>query len=69
VDIPVGYGLLVKSLVTVEGVSRGLYPDIDLMTTAGPFVTRVLARSAVDPIRLGLELPVLSAAVARSLLR
>lgn len=42
IEIPVGYGLLVKSLVTIEGVARALYPDIDIVETARPFVTRLL---------------------------
>ncbi|HEY5112865.1 MAG TPA: AarF/UbiB family protein, partial [Coriobacteriia bacterium] len=34
IAIPGGYGLLVKSLATVEGVARRLYPDIDIMEVA-----------------------------------
>lgn len=45
VTIPTGYALLVKSLVTVEGVARTLYPDIDIIRTARPFVTRLLLPS------------------------
>ena len=65
VEIPVGYGLLVKSLVTVEGVSRALYPEIDIVEVARPFVTRLLARQAVRPERFYARLP----AVARAALR
>ncbi len=57
IEIPVGYGLLVKSLVTVEGVARALYPDIDIIETARPFVTRLLlergGRAGDVPERLG----------------
>jgi ubiquinone biosynthesis protein len=49
IQIPVGYGLLVKSLVTVEGVSRALYPDIDIIEAARPFVTRLLLAEAGRP--------------------
>ncbi|NLT35450.1 MAG: AarF/ABC1/UbiB kinase family protein [Gaiellales bacterium] len=52
VPIPEGYGLLVKSLVTVEGVARALYPEIDIIETARPFVTRLLARRVLDPSTL-----------------
>ncbi len=52
IDIPVGYSLLVKSLVTIEGVSRGLYPDINIIELAKPFVTKVLSRSLMRPDRL-----------------
>ena len=65
IEIPVGYGLLVKSLVTVEGVSRALYPEIDIVEVARPFVTRLLARQAVRPERFYARLP----AVARAALR
>jgi ubiquinone biosynthesis protein len=47
VRIPVGYGLLVKALVTVEGVARALYPQIDIIETARPF-----ALSLAAPARL-----------------
>ena len=49
IEIPPGYGLLVKALVTVEGVARMLYPDIDIVEQARPFVTRLLLRSAARP--------------------
>ena len=42
VSLGSGYALLIKALVTVEGVSRQLYPDIDMMAMAAPFVTTVL---------------------------
>ncbi len=45
IAVPPGYGLLVKSLATVEGVARRLYPDIDIMETARPFVTRMIGTS------------------------
>ncbi|TLM67835.1 MAG: AarF/ABC1/UbiB kinase family protein [Actinobacteria bacterium] len=57
VAIPMGYGLLVKALVTVEGVARALYPDIDIIETSRPFVTGLLARRAADPARLAERLP------------
>ncbi len=47
IEIPVGYGLLVKSLVTVEGVARALYPEIDIIETARPFVTELLLKRTV----------------------
>lgn len=57
VRVPAGYGLLVKSLVTVEGVARSLYPDIDIIATSGPFVTRLLSSAALRPDRLARRLP------------
>lgn len=52
IDVPLGYGLLVKSLVTVEGVARALYPDVDLVETARPFVTELLLEHYADPERI-----------------
>ena len=49
VEIPTGYGLLVKSLATVEGCARSLYPDIDIMDVARPFVTRLIGESLGRP--------------------
>ncbi len=57
IPIPAGYSLLVKSLVTVEGVSRELHPDIDIIETARPFVTRLLAQALLRPDRLRVFLP------------
>jgi ubiquinone biosynthesis protein len=51
-DIPTGYGLLVKSLATVEGCARSLYPDIDIIETAKPFVTRLITQALSRPDRL-----------------
>jgi predicted unusual protein kinase regulating ubiquinone biosynthesis (AarF/ABC1/UbiB family) len=52
IEIPSGYGLLVKSLATVEGCARSLYPDIDIIDTARPFVTRLLSDSMGKPERI-----------------
>jgi ubiquinone biosynthesis protein len=49
IQIPTGYGLLVKSLATVEGCARSLYPDIDIMDVARPFVTRLIGESLGRP--------------------
>lgn len=67
VDIPVGYGLLVKALVTVEGVARALHPDIDIIETARPFVTGLLARKALDPARLAERAPAAFRAALREI--
>jgi ubiquinone biosynthesis protein len=57
VEIPVGYGLLVKALVTVEGVARALYPDIDITQAAGPYATRMVARWALEPSVMAERMP------------
>ncbi len=69
IDIPLGYGLLIKSIVTVEGVARALYPDIDLTETARPFVTELLARHYAEPARLYARMPGALRAAMRELVR
>ena len=36
--------LLQKTLLNIEGVGRQLYPDLDLWTTAAPFLERWLKK-------------------------
>jgi ubiquinone biosynthesis protein len=66
VEVPVGYGLLVKALVTVEGVARALYPQIDIVDTAGPFATRLVLANALATGALAEEMPRLVSAFARA---
>ncbi|HET6352368.1 MAG TPA: AarF/UbiB family protein [Coriobacteriia bacterium] len=68
IAIPGGYGLLVKSLATVEGVARRLYPDIDIMEVARPFVTRMIGDSIGSPVALQERLPAAWRAAMRELL-
>ncbi len=66
--IPGGYGLLVKSLATVEGVARRLYPDIDIMEVARPFVTRMIGESLGRADLLQERVPAVWRAAMRELL-
>jgi ubiquinone biosynthesis protein len=68
IGIPGGYGLLVKSLATVEGVARRLYPDIDIMEVARPFVTRMIGQSIGSPAKLQERLPAAWRAAMREML-
>lgn len=68
IGIPGGYGLLVKSLATVEGVARRLYPDIDIMEVARPFVTRMIGESIGSPAKLQQRIPAVWRAAMRELL-
>lgn len=52
VTIPSGYGLLIKALVTVEGVARALAPDVDVIRSGAPYVSGLLARRLLRPERL-----------------
>lgn len=67
IAIPEGYGLLVKALVTVEGVARAIYPDIDIVETAGPFATRMIAAQLARPERLRERVPAALRAALREL--
>ena len=67
VKIPSGYGLLIKSLATVEGVARALYPEIDIVATAQPFTTRILGAAMGDPARLRERMPAAVRAALREL--
>jgi ubiquinone biosynthesis protein len=67
VSVPVGYGLLIKALVTVEGVARAIYPDIDITESARPFATRLIARQMMSPGRLYERAPAALRAALREL--
>nr|WP_240901391.1 AarF/ABC1/UbiB kinase family protein [Thioalkalivibrio sp. XN279] len=67
IPIPSGYGLLVKALVTVEGVARAIYPDIDIVESARPFATRLIAAQLARPERLRERLPAALSAALREL--
>jgi ubiquinone biosynthesis protein len=68
IPIPEGYGLLIKALVTVEGVARAIYPDIDIIEAAKPFATRLIAAQLARPERLRKRAPAAIQAALRELL-
>lgn len=68
IPIPEGYGLLIKALVTVEGVSRALVPDIDVVQAAKPVATRLVVQQLVRPERLRERLPAAARAALVELL-
>ncbi|NTU72191.1 MAG: AarF/ABC1/UbiB kinase family protein [Coriobacteriia bacterium] len=67
VAVPVGFGLLIKALVTVEGVSRALYPGIDIVETAKPFATGLIAKQMMSPVRISQRMPAAIRAALREL--
>ncbi len=67
IPIPAGYGLLVKALVTVEGVARAIYPEIDIARAGKPFATKLIARHMMSPERLSERLPAALRAALREL--
>ncbi|MGY6554224.1 MAG: ABC1 kinase family protein [Wenzhouxiangella sp.] len=68
IAIPAGYGLLVKALVTVEGVSHAIYPDLDLMESAKPFATRLIAEQLLRLERLRRRWPAVRQQLVQALL-
>jgi ubiquinone biosynthesis protein len=68
IPVPAGYGLLVKALITVEGVARALYPDIDIVQSAKPFATRLIAARLASRERLKERVPAALQAALRELL-
>jgi ubiquinone biosynthesis protein len=68
IAIPEGYGLLIKALVTVEGVARAIYPDIDIVEAARPFATLLIAAQLARPDRLQERLPAAFSAALDELL-
>lgn len=68
IPIPEGYGLLIKALITVEGVARAIYPDIDIIESAKPFATRLIAAQLARPERLRERMPAALQAALRELL-
>jgi ubiquinone biosynthesis protein len=67
IAIPAGYGLLVKALVTVEGVARAIYPGIDVAEAAKPYATRLIAARLANPERLWQRVPAAARAALREL--
>ncbi|MDO9108832.1 MAG: AarF/UbiB family protein [Coriobacteriia bacterium] len=67
IAVPVGYGLLIKALVTVEGVAQAIYPDIDITQTARPFATRLIAQEMLRPGRINAKAPEMLRAAMRVL--
>jgi len=67
IPVPVGYGLLIKALVTVEGVAQAIYPDIDITQTARPFATRLIAQEMLRPARVYARVPEMLRAAMRVL--
>jgi ubiquinone biosynthesis protein len=67
VSVPVGYGLLIKALVTVEGVARAIYPEIDITESAKPFATQLIAQQMLTPQRIYDRMPAALRAAMREL--
>ncbi|NTU88983.1 MAG: hypothetical protein HGA54_03620 [Actinobacteria bacterium] len=68
VEIPHGFGLLIKGLITVEGCARLLYSDIDVIEVAREYATTLVAAQLITPERIVERLPdAIRAAIAEIL--
>ena len=50
--VPPHFFLLARSLVTVEGVAKNLYPEVDVVNLAKPFMLKVIAKK-FNPLDFG----------------
>lgn len=66
VRVPRGYGLLVKSLVTVEGVSQTMAPEINLVAAARPVAAALTLRIGLGETLAGRTLMRLARAASSS---
>jgi ubiquinone biosynthesis protein len=55
IDIPVELSLMGKSLMTIEGIGKELYPDLDIWEEARPFLLELVMKR-FHPARVGNEL-------------
>jgi ubiquinone biosynthesis protein len=53
--VPPHFFLLARSMVTIEGVIHHLYPDLDLLELARPYLIKTFKRK-FDPIKLGTKI-------------
>lgn len=52
--VPAEYAMMIKAVLTLEGVGKALAPDVDPMDVARPYVAEVM-RNRFSPDRLGTE--------------
>lgn len=54
-EIPTDFMMVGKALMTIEGIGKQLYPDLDVFNEAQPYFLRIL-KARYNPMRLGNEL-------------
>lgn len=57
IPLPMGLMLMMKSLVTIEGLAKGIDPEISLMRVAGPVLFRAARPGIKDIWRMVVRLP------------
>ena len=54
-EIPVELTMILRSVMTIEGVGKSIYPELDLLKVAKPYLTRIVAQR-YSPQKLSSEL-------------
>jgi ubiquinone biosynthesis protein len=54
IRLPAEYAILGRAAGTIEGIGRIIFPSLNIIKIAGPFITRLVARR-FEPTRLGTE--------------
>ena len=54
-EIPVELTMMLRAVITMEGVGKELYPELDLLAVAKPYLTRIVMQR-YSPQRMGNEL-------------
>jgi ubiquinone biosynthesis protein len=55
IEIPTELTMMLRALMTVEGVGKEIYPELDLLAVAKPYLTKMLWQR-FHPLKLGGEL-------------
>ena len=54
-EIPVELTMILRSVMTIEGVGKEIYPELDLLKVAKPYLTRIVVQR-YNPQKMGAEL-------------
>jgi len=54
-EIPVELTMILRSVMTIEGVGKEIYPELDLLKVAKPYLTRIVVQR-YNPQKMGNEL-------------
>jgi ubiquinone biosynthesis protein len=55
IEIPVELTMVIRAIMTIEGVAKEVYPELDLLAVAKPYLTKI-AMQRYHPVRMGMEL-------------
>jgi ubiquinone biosynthesis protein len=55
IEVPMELTMMLRAIMTIEGVGKEVYPDLDILPTAKPFLAKIIMQR-FHPLRLGTEL-------------